>query len=107
MPPIPSAFGRTVRTHRLALGLSQRDLARLAGLSKPALVHLEHGYIRDPRASTVVRLSQSLNISADQLLAGYLDETRKRPGGKTRAFSNVVGGTTNATHAEQLHRTTT
>jgi transcriptional regulator with XRE-family HTH domain len=73
--PIPSALGRTVRMHRQAAGLSQRELAHRAGLSKAALVHLEHGFVQDPQASTVLRLARGLRTSADELLGRFVDDT--------------------------------
>ena len=36
-------IGQTVREHRLALGLSQTELAANAGMSQPALSRLEAG----------------------------------------------------------------
>jgi DNA-binding XRE family transcriptional regulator len=46
-------FAELLRQHRLALGLTQGELAERAGLSERAISDLERGLKRAPRASTV------------------------------------------------------
>ena len=52
-------LGRRVRELRLARGLSQKELAALAGTSQPAVARLELGGT-NPRVSTLARLSLAL-----------------------------------------------
>jgi len=63
-PPQP-----TLRLRRIALGLSQRDLAERAGISREQLSHLETGATLDPRISTLSALASALGCaSLDELL---------------------------------------
>ena len=52
-------LGRRVRELRLARGMSQRQLALLAGTSQPAIARLEMGGT-NPRMNTLARLSAAL-----------------------------------------------
>jgi DNA-binding SARP family transcriptional activator len=56
-------LGASVRAHRLAIGLSQQDLARIAEMSVGALRDLEQGRTRRPRASVLARLAAVLGGS--------------------------------------------
>jgi hypothetical protein len=51
-----------VRAHRRLAGLTQRQLAALAGISVAALRDLEQGRIRQPRAESVARLARVLGL---------------------------------------------
>ncbi|MGD9892371.1 MAG: helix-turn-helix domain-containing protein [Dehalococcoidia bacterium] len=42
-PPLPEGFGASVRARRLALGLSQDDLAQCLGVATTTISHLERG----------------------------------------------------------------
>lgn len=59
-------FGTLLRRHRLAAGLTQEDLARLAGLSVVGIGALERGDRQNPRLATV-------NLLADALALAPLD----------------------------------
>jgi DNA-binding SARP family transcriptional activator/Tfp pilus assembly protein PilF/DNA-binding XRE family transcriptional regulator len=68
----PATPGEAVRSRRLAAGLTQRELARLAGISVRALRELEQGRSRSPRATSVHGLAAALGLGAaerDALLA--------------------------------------
>jgi DNA-binding SARP family transcriptional activator/transcriptional regulator with XRE-family HTH domain/tetratricopeptide (TPR) repeat protein len=56
-------LGASVRAHRLAIRLSQQDLARLAEISVGALRDLEQGRTRRPRESVLARLDAVLGGS--------------------------------------------
>lgn len=60
-------IGDRVRQLRETLGLSQSDVARLAGISRQGLFAIEQG--RMPRADTAVRLAHVLGVSTEELLA--------------------------------------
>jgi transcriptional regulator with XRE-family HTH domain len=63
VPPKPqhtSASGRAVRDRRLALGLSQVELASRAGMTQPALSRLEAGGVI-PTIPLLDRISAALD----------------------------------------------
>ena len=61
--PIP-LFGNLLRTLRLASGLTQEQLAELAGLSTRGISDLERGARRDPRAATVRKLAMVFELTS-------------------------------------------
>ncbi len=69
-------FGELVRSHREAAGLTQLGLAQTAGVSMMGVSYLETGRIRDPRVSTVARLSKALGVEPGALLQPF---TRDNP----------------------------
>lgn len=60
--------GRRIREARAGQGLSLEQLARLTGISAPALSLIETGK-RDPRLTTLKRISDALRVSVTVLLA--------------------------------------
>jgi transcriptional regulator with XRE-family HTH domain len=60
-------FGGRLRELRGEKGLTQPQLAELAGLNKDALARLERGE-RSPTWETVVILAESLGVSTDTFL---------------------------------------
>jgi transcriptional regulator with XRE-family HTH domain len=67
--PITAKFAENLLILRRRAGLSQEELGFLAGLHRTEICQLETGY-RDPRISTLIRLSGSLNTTPNDLLAG-------------------------------------
>ena len=63
------SIGKSVRSRRDALCLSQRDLARAAGTTAAAVSHIERS-VRRPSASLLARIAGALQCSMDDLLAG-------------------------------------
>src|SRR5438067_12194256 len=59
-----SDFGRLLRPHRIAAGLSQEALAERAGLSTRGISDLERGLRTTPQRQTVRRLADALGLSA-------------------------------------------
>jgi DNA-binding SARP family transcriptional activator/tetratricopeptide (TPR) repeat protein len=55
-------FAELIRGHRMAAGLSQRELANLAKISVRALRDLEHGRVRGPQARSVRGLADALRL---------------------------------------------
>jgi len=64
---IKSFFGLALVNIRTELGISQYRLAELSGLKENYLTLLEHGKY-DPRVSTVLKISQALQVSAGVIL---------------------------------------
>ncbi len=60
--------GHRVRESRAAQGLSLEQLARLTGISAPALSLIETGK-RDPRLTTLKRISDALRVPLAKLIA--------------------------------------
>lgn len=57
----PDELGKLIRRHRKAAGLSQAELAKLAGVGKTALFDLEHGK-STVQLKTVLAVLKPLNI---------------------------------------------
>lgn len=62
-------FGRRVRARRMALGLSQEELAERAGLHRTYISSLEQGR-RNVAVHNVVRLAEALDLDPADLVAG-------------------------------------
>ena len=76
------AFGAFIRSQRKLANLTLRQLSELTSLSNPYLSELERG-MHQPTVRVLRQLSDSLNVSAEMLLAhaGLLD---RRAGGRGR-----------------------
>jgi transcriptional regulator with XRE-family HTH domain len=59
-----AAFGETLKTLREKAGLSQRELAHKAGLTRDAVSSLEQGR-RQPAWDTVQALCRALGVSSE------------------------------------------
>lgn len=57
-------FGQVIHFHRRAAGVSQLDLAKLAGVGKTAVFDIEKGK-GDVRLSTLLKVCTALNIQID------------------------------------------
>lgn len=73
--PVVSTLGGTLRTRRLAMGLSLRELARRVGVSPPFMTDLEADR-RHPGPEVMERIAAQLGMPLDELQA--LD-SRMRP----------------------------
>ncbi len=62
-----SAVGQRIRAIRGAQGLNLNELARLTGISAPALSLIETGK-RDPRLKTLAKIAAALRVSVAHLL---------------------------------------
>jgi transcriptional regulator with XRE-family HTH domain len=71
--------GRRIRETRTAQGLSLEQLARLTGISAPALSLIETGK-RDPRLTTLKRIADALRVPLTTLIA---DEVSSPPRSST------------------------
>jgi DNA-binding XRE family transcriptional regulator len=58
----PGSFGDLLRRHRLAVGLTQEELAEQAGLSARGIADLERGARTRPYPATLQRLVQALGL---------------------------------------------
>jgi len=61
-------FGRSVRWYRRLAGYTQAELAEASEMSEAAIRAYETGTRTEPRAHSLRRLAQALNVSIEQLL---------------------------------------
>lgn len=70
--------GRRIREARAAQGLSLEQLARLTGISAPALSLIETGK-RDPRLTTLKRIADALRAPLAALVGGDASIAQRGP----------------------------
>ena len=96
-------FGETVLSWRLARGMSQADLARAAGLSRPNLSAVERGH-REVTLGTLRRLAQALDVLPGVLANGEAPAPMNEPLGRAaleRVARAAAHGTPTANQREQ------
>lgn len=71
--PGPQRLGQLVASSRKRIGISQRKLARDAGLDIATLSRLEQGFYASPTPATLQRLATTLGVALVELYqaAGY------------------------------------
>jgi transcriptional regulator with XRE-family HTH domain len=69
-------LGKRIAAHRSALGWSQNELARRAGVNHPTLFKIEAGQRLNPSIRVVVRIARALGTSAEVLLGLEREEKR-------------------------------
>jgi len=62
--------GMRIRAKRKELGLKQGQLAKLAGISQPALCELEKGDTKMPNAESLMGLAKALNVTQAWIITG-------------------------------------
>lgn len=67
------SLGESINKRRLYLGLSQQELAGLAGLHRTYVSDIERG-ARNPTVGTILRIAQALQIQPSRLFRSA-DET--------------------------------
>jgi len=72
--------GARIRALRESRGLNLHELARLSGISAPALSLIETGK-RDLRVSSLYRIAEALRVSAGDLLDGETRAAEPRSAG--------------------------
>ena len=100
-----SWFGKRLRELRAAAGLTQRQLAERAGLTREGVAYLETGR-HDPRWTTVVALCMALGITSDQFLqppgAGTATPPGKPEGASRSHRSRKAKATARRRHSSTL-----
>ena len=69
-------LGKRIAARRLALGWSQNELARRAGVNHPTLFKIEADQRRNPSMRVVVLIAHALGTSAEALLGIEREEQR-------------------------------
>jgi transcriptional regulator with XRE-family HTH domain len=67
--PVAAAFGERVRRARVARGLSQEELADVAGLHRTYVGSAERG-LRNVSLHNILRLAKALQVRPGELLDG-------------------------------------
>lgn len=65
----PVSIGERIREARKAIGLNQVDLAKLVGVTQPAVANWESG-VHDPRRLMLAKIADALKVSAAWLASG-------------------------------------
>lgn len=61
-------LSKNIKKYRKEQGFSQHQLAEKAGITYTTLIKLEGGFNNNPTLSTLLRLSDALNIPIDKLV---------------------------------------
>lgn len=83
-----AAFGGRLRNARETLGLNLHELARLSGISAPALSLIETGR-RDLRLSGLCRIAAASRVSPDDLREESSRADRSRPEARSGEYDLV------------------
>jgi transcriptional regulator with XRE-family HTH domain len=90
--------GWAIRYHRGRVGMTQEELARMAGMAPTSVVRLENGEIERPRASTLAKLAGALGVDPEEFTrflagmpAGITDEDLGGVGPFTAVFQRERG----------------
>ena len=73
--PVPTPFGRRLKSIRETRGLSQTELGEKAGVPALMISHFETGARPSASAATLVKLANALETSIDYLLARSEDQS--------------------------------
>lgn len=66
-------FKENLKQYRLALSLTQKDMAKNLGISERGYRYYEMG-TREPNLSTLVQIADVLNVSLDKLIGRDFSE---------------------------------
>ncbi|MDK2926754.1 MAG: hypothetical protein PWR31_444 [Bacillota bacterium] len=72
---------------RLALGLTQSEVARRAGLTRASYTNIERGH-KNPSVVTALHIAQVLNRSVEELFADKPPPARLQKVGERRGYSS-------------------
>lgn len=87
--PVPTPFGRRLKSVREKRSLSQTELAEAAGVPALMISHFETGARPSASARTLVKLANALEISIDYLLGRSDDPSPV--GGRVGALLRTLG----------------
>jgi len=87
--PSPSVFGDRLFAARVKRGMSQAELATKTRLPPAVISHFETGVRQFPSADTLVKLTDSLQVSSDFLLGRTPDMSPR--GGELEVLWRRIG----------------
>lgn len=74
---LATAFGMVLRARRKAAGMSQRDVAEAAGVSRPNYSRHERGF-HDPQVSSVAKFAQALGMEPEDFFTEMIRVAKER-----------------------------
>lgn len=80
-------LGERIAARRKAMGWSQNELARRAGVNHPTLFKIESGQRTNPSIGTIVKIARALNTTAETLVGAEPAETRRRTKGEAERLA--------------------
>ena len=72
-------FGAHVRKLRKELGMTQKELAKLAGVTQSAITQIEVGGTKKLKADTLLKMSAALKTNPYHLMTGLGDNRASAP----------------------------
>lgn len=81
-----SALGNRIRAARIAKSLSLEQLAEALALKPEHIIMLEEG-AKPPKTETLIKLANTLDVSADYLLQDSIPRSAERP---FREFNDLL-----------------
>ena len=85
-------IGGRIRAARKALGMTQEELARRAGMSLKGMGDIERGAIPDPHYSSLNKIAEGLGVSVGELLGGAYRPRYSMPHSKpAETIEEVLG----------------
>ncbi len=104
-------IGKRIRELREERGLTQREVARRAGLTPSGVGFIEHGQTRKPSVETVMAIARALGVPVEELLeepalAGKAEapKTGRLPEWASTSDIEVLGRNTSEVSSEELRR---
>ena len=79
---------KTIRSARLTAGLSQAQMADLAGTTQSTYSRIESGFIQKPDEDILKRIAEILTVPADQLFVDESSEASPPKAEQTKATVN-------------------
>ena len=67
-------IGERIRDKRIALGMSQAELAVKAGISLPRVSKIEHAKV-EMKLTTFIKVAEALQVSTDELIQANVPST--------------------------------
>lgn len=83
-------IGERIRDKRIALGMSQAELAVKAGLALPRISKIEHAK-GEMKLTTFIRVAEALQVSTDELIRANVPSTVEM---NKAAFSDILSDCT-------------
>jgi transcriptional regulator with XRE-family HTH domain len=84
-------LGAFIRQQRLSYGMTQKTLAKRAGITQTAMNDLEQGRTRDPHFSIVRRIAASLGLSLERFAHVVIEDRDTVSHRRKPAPSHAVG----------------
>lgn len=98
----PTTRGQRVRQKRKALGMTQHDLAKRAGVEQPTISDLERDVTQSVSAATMLRVAAVLETNPHYLMTGRGDPDAMLPEGSSAQLLEIFSSLTPTNQAAAL-----